>query len=228
MPSIPQLKAEVSRLLKLIQQTPFDECLPLERGFQNLPNTAGVYALRTVSEVLYVGKAGDFRTRFKNHQALSSIYIDKIPPEAVRILLMPLSAYYYPHMLLLERQVTFVLRPSYNSSIPPVDEIEKLMQLRQSPPSSGVQDLLRFMPDPVIEAVEQFAEANRISVPQAVEFAFASFLNVEATSFGEAVDSLQSPGATKEENAILKLKLEATRKALAEAGLPDPSDILGL
>lgn len=225
MPSISQLKAEVDRLLKLIRHTPFEDCLPLERGFQNLPNTAGVYALRTVSEILYVGKAGDFRTRFKGHQTLNTIYIDKIRPEDLRILLVPLSAYYYPHLLLLERQMTFVLRPRYNSSMPAVDQIQKLMQLRQSPPSSGVQDLLRFMPDPVVEAVEQFAEANRISVPQAVEFAFASFLNVEATSFGEVVDGLQTPGATKEENAILKLKLKATRKALAEAGLPDPSDI---
>jgi hypothetical protein len=202
--------------------TPFERCFPLIKGFTNLSQEMGIYGICSAQEVLYVGKAGAFRTRFKGHQTLVSMFIDGIPPTDIRIVLVPISGYYEPYFLLLEKQVTFALQPRYNGDKPTFDQLTQLMQLRATFPPQKIADLLDLMPDRVIEGIEGYAQAQGMSVVQVIELALSSFLHVDATSFGE-IEHYPSPGQVKEELAIAQLQLAAARQALAEAGLPDPS-----
>jgi hypothetical protein len=60
----------------------------------------GIYGIRSAQEVLYVGKVGAFRTRFKGHQTLVSMFINGISPTDIRIVLVPISGYYESYLLL--------------------------------------------------------------------------------------------------------------------------------
>jgi hypothetical protein len=224
MPTVRQLRDESARVTKLIRDTPFESCFPLVKGFTNLSEEMGIYGIRSMNEVLYIGKASAFRTRFRGHQALVSMFIDGIAPDEIRIVLVPISGYYEPYLLLLEKQATFALQPRYNGDKPTVDQITKLMQLRAALPPNKLAELLDFMPDPVIEGIEAFAESHGMSAAQVIELALSSFLRIDATSFAE-IEQSPSPGQLKEELAIAQLQLAAVRQALSKAGIPDPSQL---
>ncbi|MGV0029338.1 hypothetical protein [Phormidesmis priestleyi] len=64
MPSSERVSKEVSRILRVLR-TQFEDCLPLEKGYKNLSFGAGIYGLKSRTELLYVGMASAFRTRFQ-------------------------------------------------------------------------------------------------------------------------------------------------------------------
>jgi hypothetical protein len=49
------IQAEVDRILPILQAD-FEDCWPLVKRFSNLPMDAGIYALRSRAEILYIGK----------------------------------------------------------------------------------------------------------------------------------------------------------------------------
>lgn len=79
----------------------------------------------------------------------------------------------------------------------------------------GLADLLYYVPEPIVDALCNYAEARNLSDAQVVEIALASFLDVNAVSLSE-ISNVPNVGRLREENAILKLQLKATRAALAK------------
>ena len=216
MPSKDRIEQETNRVLKLIQRTPFEHCKPVERSFKNLSFETGIYAIKSIAnEVLYVGVASAFRTRFQSgHQALQAILIEGVSPKDVRILTIPLSVRYLDYSLDMERWILYVLKPKYNSRIPSFSEATATMQLR--PTTGHLVDVLKFLPDHVVEALEDHADAYNLTDNQVLELAIAQFLDLDSVSFGERRD-LKGVGALKAENEILKMRLKA-------AGLPTEVD----
>lgn len=86
----------------------------------------------------------------------------------------------------------------------------------------SISNLLLYLPEPIVDAVCNYAEVNQISEAMVLEMALASFLKVEAVSFSEIYD-LPDVSEVMEKNENLKLQLQAMREALAKAGIPDPS-----
>lgn len=216
MPSKDRIEQETNRVLKLIQRTPFEKCKPLERGFKNLSFEAGIYAIKSIeNETLYVGIASAFRTRFQSgHQALQGMLIEGVPPNEVRILTIPLTVRYLDYMLDMERWILYLLKPKYNSRIPSFSEATATMQLK--PTTGHLADVLKFLPDHVVDALEDHADAYGLSDNQVLELAIAQFLDLDSVSFGERRD-LKGVGALRAENEILKMRLRA-------AGLPTEVD----
>lgn len=208
MPSLNRIKRETARISRLLETTLFSECLPLEKGFKNLSFHAGIYALKSVeNEILYVGKASAFRTRFQNgHHILNQMFLDGLAPENVRVVTIPVTARYLDSLLAIEKGLTFALQPRYNSRIP-LSEVSAMQQAK-SITSGHIKDILRYLPDPVVEALEDHADAYGLTDSQVLELAIAQFLNLDAVSFGE-IEQFKGLGALKEENAILRAKLKA-------------------
>jgi hypothetical protein len=210
-PSNRSLNHEISRILKLIQGTSWSDCIAIEGSFKSLSFMAGIYAIKTRDEkILYVGKANAFRTRFQSgHQALVRIFIDGIRPDAVRIITVPTTARFADDLLSLEKGVLFCLRPQYNRRIPALSEVEGTMQIKALT-TGHLKDILRYLPEPVVQAVEDHADTYGLTEQQVMEFAVANLLGLELTSLGDLEDEeLKSIAQLKEEIAILKAKLKA-------------------
>lgn len=113
------LKAEASRLLDLLRTTSFDDCYPLSRAFRELPNRAGIYAIKHCSEgILYLGKSGNVRARLRGgHKALGWAFIDRLDPDDVRIAVARLPFSWSRLSLQLEQIMLRQLRPPYNDRI---------------------------------------------------------------------------------------------------------------
>jgi hypothetical protein len=224
MPTIRQLKAECDRVTILLTRTPFSKALPLSTDFKGLTHDTGIYVLISENqEILYCGKANSFKTRFKSgHQTLVTLFISGVAPTSVRIICAPIKAYYVPYLLSIEKQVIFDLKPRYNSNIPSSDEVNRLMQLKTSPPSGHLETLLGYLPDPIVEGIEAYAESHNFSVPQVLELALAGFLDLDAVSFGE-ISGIETPGQIKERMAIQEIQIKALRAVLEQAGIPDPT-----
>lgn len=87
----------------------------------------------------------------------------------------------------------------------------------QFKPTAGqLVDVLKFLPDHVVEALEDHADAYDLTVNQVLELGIAQFLDLDSVSFGERGD-LKGVGALRTENEILKMRLKA-------AGLPTEID----
>jgi GIY-YIG catalytic domain len=210
-PSTRSLSNEIKRIIKLIQGIEWSECTALEGNFRSLSFMAGIYAIKNQNDkVLYVGKANAFRTRFQSgHQALVKMFIDGIRPEDVRIVTVPTTARFSDDLLSLERGVLFCLRPKYNERIPALSEVEGIMQIK-SPTTGHLKDILRYLPEPVVQAIEDHADTYGLTEQQVMEFAVANLLGLEITSLGDVEDEeLKSIAQLKEEIAILKAKLKA-------------------
>jgi hypothetical protein len=82
------------------------------------------------------------------------------------------------------------------------------------PPTTGhLKDVLNYLPDAIVEALEDHADAYGMTDAQILELAIAQFLDLEAVSFSE-VEKLKGLGALREENAILKARLQALGQSL--------------
>jgi hypothetical protein len=216
MPSLKRINNECNRILKIIQNKKFADCLVLERGFKNLSFETGIYAMKSDDDtVLYVGKASAFRTRFQaGHQTLNDLFIDGINPQSIRLVTVPTSIRYLDSLLIIEKWIIFLMRPKYNRQIP-YGEVTAVQQL--IPPTTGhLKDVLNYLPDAVVEALEDHADAYGMTDAQVLELAIAQFLDLEAVSFGE-IEKFKGLGTLKEENAILKARLKA---------LGQPSDLI--
>jgi len=113
------LQEEAIRLLDILSTTPFNNCCPLSREFQELPNRTGIYAIRhRFQGILYIGKSGNVRNRFRGgHKALGWAFIDRLDPDDVRIAVVRLSFEWIRLSLQLENIVLRQVRPPYNERI---------------------------------------------------------------------------------------------------------------
>jgi hypothetical protein len=210
-PSNRSLNKEVGRILDVIQRTAWEKCVQIEKGFKALSFMAGIYALKTQDDnILYVGKANAFRTRFQGgHQILVEMFLDGFSPESVRIISVPTTARFADDLLRLEAGVIFILRPQYNKRIPSFNEVHGTMQLRQ-PTTGHLKDILRYLPEPVVQAVEDHADTYGLTEQQVMELAVSNLLGLETTSLGDFnKEDLPSLAELREEVAILKARLRA-------------------
>ena len=113
------IETEASKIVEIFTTTPFLECRPLTRDFQTVPARNGIYGLRYIDqELLYIGKAGDIRKRFRGgHKALAWAFIDRLDPDAVRIISVVLGFAAWRQALEIEARMIQIVRPRYNSRI---------------------------------------------------------------------------------------------------------------
>ena len=114
--SVEAINAEALRILKVLEETPFDACCPLTREFAELPPNPGIYAVKHRTQgILYVGKSGSVKGRFKGgHKALGWAFMDKLNPDDVRIAAVTLSLQWIRLSLQLEQIIIRQLLPPYN------------------------------------------------------------------------------------------------------------------
>lgn len=218
MPSRERLQKEATRVIRLLQSTPFEQCTTIEKGFANLSFQAGIYAIKSdEAEILYVGMTSAFRTRFQNgHQALLKILISGVPAVRLRILPIPIDGRYVDYLLQLEKQAIFAIQPRYNVRMPSSQEIARMVATTTTPTTGQLSEVLQYLPEPIVNALEDHADTYGLSDNQVLEMAIAQFLDLDVTSF-DALPQLKGLAALKAENEILKLRLEA-------AGLPTEID----
>ena len=113
------IETEASKLVEIFTTTPVLECRPLTRDFQTVPARNGIYGLRYVDqELLYIDKAGDIRKRFRGgHKALAWAFIDRLDPDAVRIISVVLGFSAWRQALEIEARMIQIVRPRYSSRI---------------------------------------------------------------------------------------------------------------
>jgi hypothetical protein len=202
MPSSDRLKREAERILDIILRTKFEDSLPLVRSFSNLSFAAGIYGIKTCEAILYIGKANAFRTRFQpGHQALIAMFLDGLSPSDLRIVTVPVSTRYADSLLDLEKRITFALKPKYNKYIPSLDAV-LAMQLRE-PTSGHLKEVLNYLPDPVVDALEDHADTYGLTDAQVIELAIANLLDLNTTSLGD-LKNLETLAQLKERIAILE------------------------
>jgi len=221
MPSGARLKEEATRIIKVFQRAKFSEALPLKRRFEGLTNDSGLYAiLSEENEILYVGMANSYLTRFRNgHQALTAMFIDGRGAESMRILTIPLRGRWLDDMLKLEKQVLFALKPPYNTRVPSFQEISAMQAQTPVQPTSGhIKDILKYLPGNVVDALEDYADSHGMSDMQVLELAIAGFLNLESVNF-DGVGEFESVGALKERVAILETVIQ--KNGLSVPELPE-------
>ena len=116
-----QLEFLSRKILDAIAFTPFEQCQPLSRGFENIPARPGIYAVRHRSEgLLYIGKTKNLRGCFSGgHKAFLWAWLDKYDDEDVGIAVGPISYWGNPTLLLeLEAIILRSAEPPYNVQIP--------------------------------------------------------------------------------------------------------------
>lgn len=66
-----ELQIQARRILDAIAFTPFEQCQPLSREFDNIPARPGIYAIKhKIDGLLYIGKTKSLRGRFNGgHKA---------------------------------------------------------------------------------------------------------------------------------------------------------------
>ena len=113
------IETEASKIVEIFTTTSFLDCRPLTHDFQTVPARNGIYGLRYVDqEILYIGKAGDIRKRFRGgHKALAWAFIDRLDPDAVRIISVVLGFEAWRQALEIEARMIQIVRPRHNSRI---------------------------------------------------------------------------------------------------------------
>lgn len=97
----------------------FDECFELLKDFRNLPNRPGIYAIRHRSEILYIGRSNNMRTRFQGgHKGLGWALMDGLKAQDIRIAAIPVELRWVRSLKLLETELLLVVKPSYNVQYP--------------------------------------------------------------------------------------------------------------
>ncbi|MEL6973502.1 MAG: GIY-YIG nuclease family protein [Bacteroidota bacterium] len=114
--SVDAISAEALRILKTLDEMPFDDCYPLTKEFADLPPRPGIYAVKHKSQgILYIGKSGSVKGRFKGgHKALGWAFMDRLDPDDVRISVVTLSLQWIRLSLQLEQLIIRQLLPPYN------------------------------------------------------------------------------------------------------------------
>jgi excinuclease UvrABC nuclease subunit len=114
-----EIKAEALRILQLLIHESFNDCAPLRKSFESLPNRMGIYAVRHRQQgVLYIGKAANLRYRFAGgHKALVWAFIDRLDPDDLRIAFVLTSPQWRRSQLEIETLIIQAIKPRYNSRI---------------------------------------------------------------------------------------------------------------
>jgi hypothetical protein len=88
-----ELQTQAQRILDEIAFTPFEQCQPLSRDFDNIPTRPGIYAIRHRTDgLLYIGKTKSLRGRFRGgHKAFLWAWLDKYSDEDIRIAVQTIS-----------------------------------------------------------------------------------------------------------------------------------------
>jgi excinuclease UvrABC nuclease subunit len=116
-----ELQTQARRILDEIAFTPFEQCQPLSRDFDNIPARPGIYAIRHRTDgLLYIGKTKSLRGRFSGgHKAFLWAWLDKYSDEDIRIAVQTISYWENPALLLeLEAIILRATEPPYNVQIP--------------------------------------------------------------------------------------------------------------
>lgn len=116
-----EVQTQARRILDAIAFTPFEQCQPLSRQFDNIPVRPGIYAIRHRTDgLLYIGKTKSLRGRFSGgHKAFLWAWLDKYSDEDVRIVVQVISYWGNPALLLeLEAIILRATEPPYNVQIP--------------------------------------------------------------------------------------------------------------
>ena len=115
------IKAEAKVILDTLAFTPFENCQPLSREFENVPTRLGLYAFRHRSDgLLYVGKAKSLRDRLRGgHKAFLWGWLDRYDPDDVRIATVVINQWQRPGLSYeLETLILQATNPPYNAKIP--------------------------------------------------------------------------------------------------------------
>ena len=75
--------------------------------------------------------------------------------------------------------------------------------------------VLKFLPDPVVEALEDHADPYGLSDLQVLELAIAQFLDLDSVSFGDR-EQYRGLRAILKQNAILTARLKALGEEVEE------------
>ncbi|MBD2252030.1 GIY-YIG nuclease family protein [Nostoc parmelioides] len=116
-----ELQAQARRILDVIAFTPFEQCQPLNREFNDIPPRPGIYAIRHKNDgLLYIGKTKSLRGRFSGgHKAFLWAWLDQYQDKDVRIAWQEISYWENPGLLLeLEAIILRATEPPYNVHIP--------------------------------------------------------------------------------------------------------------
>jgi hypothetical protein len=206
MPSLKAQKQEIDRMRRLIKNTPFAQCCPIEPRYANLSFLAGVYAIKSSQEeVLYVGKASSFRTRFQNgHQALLAILVDGYAAIDIRILTVPTTERFVEELLMLERFLIVAFDPRYNKRKPDPVKVMTMLEVKAPIAPGRIKELLHTLPDVVVEQIESHADIYGVSEEKVLERAITFFLNPDAVVFSDLdKEQFKGIGVLTEENIIL-------------------------
>ena len=117
-----EIKAQAQKIINAIAFTPFEQSLPLNRDFKNIPSRPGIYAITHQTQgLLYIGKTQNLRRHFQGgHKAFLWAWLDKYQDEEVRIVVQSLPYWQNPALLLeLEAIILRATEPPYNVKIPP-------------------------------------------------------------------------------------------------------------
>jgi len=117
----PEAQTQARKILDAIAFTPFEQCQPLNRQFDNIPVRPGIYAIRhRIDGLLYIGKTKSLRGRFSSgHKAFLWAWLDKYSDEDVRLVVQVISYWENPALLLeLEAIILRATEPPYNVQIP--------------------------------------------------------------------------------------------------------------
>jgi hypothetical protein len=225
MPTTAKIQQEVSKIARLFQKTEFENGIPVVPKIAELTHQTGVYAIKhRDSSILYVGKANSFRTRFQSgHDALLRILLSGTNPTDVYLVLYPLRGRFVEYILELEKLVIHALSPIYNKRVPSFAEVTQMVSTAPRPITSGhLKDILRYLPDHILGALEDYADANQLNDLQVLEMAIAGFLDLESTEFRH-VEDLESVAQMRNNIALLQTKVELLTQAMQNQGftLPD-------
>ncbi len=116
-----ELQTQARKALDAIAFTPFEQCQPLSREFDNIPARPGIYAIRHKTDgLLYIGKTKSLRGRFSGgHKAFLWAWLDKYGDGDVRIAVQTIPHWENPTLLLeLEGIILRATEPPYNVQIP--------------------------------------------------------------------------------------------------------------
>lgn len=115
------IRTEAQTILDRLAFTPFSDCVPLSREFEDIPSRLGLYAFRHRAEgLLYVGKARNLRDRLRGgHKAFLWGWLDRYDPNDVRIAVVVLNQWQKPGLSYeLETLILRATNPPYNVKIP--------------------------------------------------------------------------------------------------------------
>jgi hypothetical protein len=73
-------------------------------------------------------------------------------------------------------------------------------------PTGHLKDVLNYLPDPVVDAVEDHADTYGLTDAQVIELAIANLIDLDATSLSE-LKNLETMAQLKERVAMLEMVL---------------------